>query len=121
MWWSVIIAFFVAILSGLGVGSAGLLVVFLTAVEHLPQLTAQGLNLLFFIFSSGSAVCVHITRRKILTLTVLVMALFGILGAVGGMILARYASESLLRKVFGGMLVVSGILTLQKLSVKKKG
>ena len=118
---ALIASFFIALLSGLGIGGGGLFVVFLNLFTDLPQLAAQGINLLFFIFSSGSAVCVHITRRKILTLTVLVMALFGILGAVGGMILARYASESLLRKVFGGMLVVSGILTLQKLSVKKKG
>ena len=45
----------VALLAGLGVGSAGLFMTWLTLVEKVPQLTAQGINLIFFIFSSGSA------------------------------------------------------------------
>ena len=39
----------IATLSGLGVGSAGLLVAFLTLCEGMPQLEAQGQNLLFFL------------------------------------------------------------------------
>ena len=50
---TVSVALAIAILSGLGVGSAGLLVVFLTVVSELPQRTAQGVNLMFFLFASG--------------------------------------------------------------------
>ena len=60
LWLLALTSFGVAILSGLGVGSAGLLVVFLTAVLQVPQLTAQGMNLVFFLFSSGSALTVHL-------------------------------------------------------------
>ena len=42
-------SFLIAVLSGLGVGSGGLLVIYLTLVEKVPQLTAQGTNLIFFI------------------------------------------------------------------------
>jgi hypothetical protein len=66
MWLLSFISFAVAILSGLGVGSAGLLVVYLTAIEHQAQLTAQGLNLLFFLFSSGAALTVHLLRTPLL-------------------------------------------------------
>ena len=114
MWWSVIIAFFVAILSGLGVGSAGLLVVFLTAVEQLPQLTAQGLNLLFFIFSSGTALVVHMLRIPLLFSCILLLLPGGILGTFLGTATAHLVSQSLLRRLFGISLIVSGALGLFK-------
>ncbi|MBO5326678.1 MAG: sulfite exporter TauE/SafE family protein [Clostridia bacterium] len=114
MWWTVIIAFFVAILSGLGVGSAGLLVVFLTSVEHLPQLTAQGLNLLLFIFSSGAALVVHMLRIPLLFSCILLMLPGGILGTFLGTAVAHIVSQALLRRLFGILLIVSGVLGLLK-------
>lgn len=106
---SVIAAFAVAVLSGLGVGSAGLLVVFMTAVEKLPQLTAQGLNLVFFLFSSGAALLVHLSRTVLLTGAILLMIPGGIVGSLFGTALAGVLPEAILRKFFGLLLVVSGV------------
>ena len=50
-----IASFIIALLSGMGIGSGGLLVIYLTLLEKVPQLTAQGINLLFFIFASASS------------------------------------------------------------------
>lgn len=111
---TVIASFFVALLSGLGVGGGGLFVVFLNLFTDTPQLTAQGINLLFFIFSSGSAVCVHLSKRQIFGTAILVMALFGIAGAVVGSLLSNTVDQNLLRKIFGIMLVISGMLTLRR-------
>ena len=44
-----------AALSGLGVGSGGLLVIYLSLFTDLPQRTAQGFNVLFFLFYGGIA------------------------------------------------------------------
>jgi uncharacterized membrane protein YfcA len=109
-----IASFIIALLSGLGIGGGGLFVVFLNLFTDLPQLKVQGINLLFFIFSATSAVLVHLMRRRIYYFAVLVMVLFGILGAIGGIFLARYVREDILRKIFGVMLVISGMLTLQQ-------
>ena len=49
MWGLPFVTFAVALLSGMGVGSAGLLVTYLALVLGMPQLQAQGLNLLFFL------------------------------------------------------------------------
>ncbi len=116
MWWTAIIAFFVAILSGLGVGSAGLLVVFLTAVEHLPQLTAQGLNLLFFLFSSGASLIVHMLRIPLLLGCILLLLPGGILGTFLGTAAAHILPQALLRRLFGILLILSGSLGLLKKS-----
>ena len=108
-----IVSFIIAALSGMGVGGGGLFVVFLALFSDLPQITVQGINLLFFLFSSGSSICVHLTKRRIFGTAVLIMALFGIAGSVCGSLLANVVSQSLLRKAFGIMLVISGILSLR--------
>ena len=61
---SIIMFFIIATLSGMGVGSAGLLVVWLTVFDSVPQLAAQGLNLFFFLFSSSASLLIHVKRRK---------------------------------------------------------
>lgn len=108
MWLTVIITFLVAVLSGLGVGSAGLLVTWLTAVEHLPQMTAQGINLIFFISSSGAALAIHVFRTPLLWQALPFLLLFGIGGSFLGVALASVLPQMLLRRLFGIMLIVSG-------------
>ncbi len=46
-----LVAFFAALLTGLGVGSGGFYLLYLTEARGLAQYEAQGLNLLFFFFS----------------------------------------------------------------------
>ena len=102
----------VALLSGLGVGSGGLLVVFLTEYREVGQLFAQGVNLLFFIFSSGAATAVNLRKRRIAYGTVLVMSLGGVVGAVIGAMGASMIDPAYLRIGFGAMLLIGGIPTL---------
>ena len=58
-------SFAIALLSGMGVGSAGLFVLYLTSVAGLPQLQSQGLNLVFFLLSAGASFLYHVRRRHI--------------------------------------------------------
>ncbi len=108
-----IVTFLIAALSGLGVGGGGLFVIYLSLFTDTPQLMAQGINLLFFLFSSGSSLLVHFTKRHIFAGAVAVMAVSGIAGALLGTFLSGVVSPGILRKIFGGMLVVTGILSLQ--------
>ena len=112
MWITVFVTFLVALLSGMGVGSAGLLVIFLTLVQHQPQLTAQGLNLLFFLFSSGAALFLHVFHTPPLWGLLLLLLPAGFLGAWGGTALAVYLPQALLRQLFAWFLVISGALGL---------
>jgi len=107
-----LVTFSVALLSGLGVGSGGLLVIFLTLVQNMPQLEAQGLNLLFFLFSSGAALCIHLFRTPPLWGLLLLLIPTGLLGALGGTALALYLPQELLRTLFGWLLVISGTIGL---------
>ena len=114
MIFTAIASFFIALLSGMGVGGGGLFVVFLAMFTDTPQIAAQGINLLFFLFSSGSAICIHLSRRKIFGTAVLTMAIFGIIGSLIGAVFVSRIDQGLLRKIFGMMLVLSGMISLRQ-------
>ena len=114
MWLTMGITFLLAALSGMGVGGGGLFVIYLSLFTDTPQLVAQGMNLLFFLFSSGASVTVHLKHRKICYPVVGVMIVFGIVGALVGALASARLPAHLLRQIFGGRLVVSGILALRQ-------
>ena len=107
-----IAAFLSAILSGLGVGSAGIFVLYLTLIAGFPQPEAQALHLLFFLLSAGAALLLHIRERRIPLRVVLFLAACAVPGALIGSYLVRVLDPTLIRKLFGGMLVVTGLPVL---------
>lgn len=115
-WIHMAAAFCISALSGMGVGGGGLFVIYLVWVMDTPQLTAQGINLLFFLFSAGASLLIHLQKRKMFALPILLMALFGVLGSLFGSQLATLVEEGILRKIFGTMLVISGILSFKQKS-----
>lgn len=120
---AVAVAFFISVLSGMGVGGGSLFVIYLSVFTSTPQLTAQGINLLFFLFSSLASVSVQLTRRRLRFAPIAFMAAFGVIGSLAGVYLTRFMPEEHLRRIFGVMLVAVGILALKKSSVpiKKNG
>ncbi len=114
--WGIIFAaavsFFIAILSGLGIGSGGLFVIWLTAAYGVSATQARGMNLLFFVFSAAAALIFHYKRRKIDIRLILRLALFSLAGTFVGTYIAGFFDAHLLRKLFGGFLVFSGIYSL---------
>lgn len=114
-----LIPFAVAVLSGLGVGGGGLFVIYLALFTDTPQLLAQGMNLLFFLFSSSAALTVHVTHRRLYPTLILLLVLSGLVGALLGSFLAEHINALLLRRIFGIMLVTTGIFALKKKEGKK--
>ena len=110
--WGSVVAFFIAILSGLGVGSGGLLVIWLTMVQGMDAIGARGLNLLFFVFSASAALVFHILRKRLRYRLVIFMSLCAAVGTLAGSFIGAYISASALRKFFGYMLIVSGVYTV---------
>ncbi len=108
----IVASFFIAALSGMGIGSGGLFVIYLTLVSSTPQLAAQGLNLLFFLFSSGAALLYHLFHRRIFWSAVLVLTLTGIVGSLAGSFVVGLLPVAVIKKLFGGMLVASGSVAL---------
>ena len=111
---TMIIVFIIAALSGMGVGGGGLFVIYLSLFTDTPQLLAQGINLLFFLLCAGASLIFHLQKRNIYFLAVAILAGAGIVGSLVGSSIAEHIDESILRKIFGAMLVISGIITLKR-------
>ena len=106
---TLIAAFAAAILSGMGIGSAGLFVLYLTLVAGYTQPEAQAINLLFFLVSAGAALLLHLRQRRIPRRMVLSLIVCAIPGALAGSFLVRVLDASIIRRLFGGMLVITGL------------
>ncbi len=103
-----ITATLIAILSGLGVGSGGLLVIWLTMIGGLDPQSARGLNLLFFVFSASAALAVHALRGRVKGALALTLSLFACLGTLAGTYIGIRVDAYWLKRIFGVMLVLSG-------------
>ena len=104
----IIVGTAVAVLSGMGVGSGGLLVVYLTLAAGMSQAPAQALNLFFFLFAASASTAVNIRRRNIAWGCVILLGLGGAVGAIAGSAIAAMAKPRVLRMLFGIMLTVTG-------------
>ena len=99
-------------LSGTGVGGGGLFIIYLGLAKDMTQDIMQGINLIFFEASAVSALPIHIRKRNINLPLVLLIGIFGIVGAYFGTRIAETLSPALLKKIFGGFMVITGIKTL---------
>ena len=108
------LSFLMAVLSGLGVGGGAVFILYLAIFTTTPQLLAQGMNLLFFLFSSASSLVIHLTKRTLYPFLIFLLATSGLFGAFLGTFIAPHVPASLLRKILGGILVITGIVTLKK-------
>ncbi len=109
IWIDMIVTFIIAVLSGMGMGSGGFLVLYLTFFRKFPQLTAQGINLVFFLFASASAMTVHLLHRKMHLSAILLMVVAGLPAAYLGTRLALVLPEALTTRLFGIFLIIAGL------------
>lgn len=108
------------VLSGFGIGGGSLLMVWMTAVLSMEQKAAQGVNLLYFLPCAACALIFHIKNRQIVWRAVWPAALAGSVCAVGGAMLAQNVDAELLRKLFGGFLVLVGLSEILLKGLKKE-
>ena len=113
----IILSFLSAVLAGMGVGSAGFLVAYLTLVISMPQLEAQLINLIFFISSALAAIAVNWHKKRLCPKVILLCAIPGCVGAVCGASFAYTVDGGSLGKAFGVLLIILGGITL--IGIKK--
>ena len=116
---TVLAAFFSGLAGSLGLGGGGVLVLYLVLALGMPQLKAQGINLLFFIPIAAAAVTVYAVKKQIKWKMTLKITLWGLIGVIIGMYFARILGGELTAKVFGGLLVIIGISEIFTKSEKR--
>ncbi len=99
-------------LSGLGTGGGSLLILWLTLAVGMQQTEARVINLMFFIPSALVACFFRWKQGKLDLKKVLPAIVAGSMTAALFTILGRELDTSLLKKLFGGLLIFTGIREL---------
>lgn len=121
IWLTVLAGIVCGVISGFGIGGGTVLMVWLTAVVAMDQKVAQGINLLYFIPTSLGALIFHIKNKMICWQAVIPAAVCGCAAAGLTAWLSSSLDVSLLRKLFGGFLLVVGALEFFKKRPKAHG
>ena len=114
---SVLIAVVLGFLSGLGTGGGSLLILWLTLVAQMDESTARTINLMFFIPSALIACLFRCKQGQLEIKKILPAIVAGSISAAAFAVLGSRMDTSLLRKLFGGLLIVTGI---RELCVKRR-
>ncbi|MCD8215064.1 MAG: sulfite exporter TauE/SafE family protein [Clostridiales bacterium] len=102
------------VISGMGIGGGTVLIPSLVFLFGLDQLSAQGINLIYFIPTALIALTAHAKNNNIETKILKPLILFGIIGAVTGSIIALNIKPDLLKRLFGIFLLLMGIKEILK-------
>ena len=97
------------IFSAMGMGGGGVLVIYLTLFAGLEQTNAQGINLIFFIPCAAVAIFLHARKGLIDWKKFIFSSLAGLPAAFLGTQLVGDLGDGLLKKLFGGLLVVMAL------------
>lgn len=97
------------IIGAMGLGGGAVLIIYLSVFTQTEQLASQGINLMFFIPIGLLAVILYAFKKQIKWKTTLLLAAWGLLGAVIGLMLTDLLGGELTAKLFGGLLILIGI------------
>lgn len=100
------------VLSGFGVGGGTLLLLYLTAFAGMEQQLAQGINLVYFLPAAAAALPAHFKNGYVDRAAALPAILAGLVSAGLCAWAASGLDTDLLRRCFGGFLVVIGLREL---------
>ena len=108
------------VISGFGIGGGSLLMVWMTAAAAMDQKIAQGINLLYFLPTSIGALVFHIKNKMVCWKAVIPAAVCGCITAALSAWLAASMDVDILRKLFGGFLILVGLSEVFLKGLKKK-
>lgn len=110
------------ILSGtagaLGIGGGGILILYLVLFADMDQVTAQGINLLFFLPCGLVAIVIHAVKKRIPWRQVFPCVAGGIAGVFVGLWVLSRIDTGWLGKIFAAGLIALGC---RELFAKKAG
>ena len=101
-----------SVISAMGMGGGGILILYLVSLKGLPQLGAQGINLLFFLPSCLISVIIYIKNKYIDLRSVVPMLLGAAVGVGIGRLFLTGINARTLRLAFACFLIVSGLFMI---------
>jgi len=108
----IISSFLSGLLGAMGFGGGSVLIIYLTTFLSTGQKEAQGINLLFFLLTGIFANISNNRKNLIDKKSILPFLLFALPGLLTGYFILPHIETELLRKLFGGVLLLLGLREL---------
>ncbi len=105
---NILASVFSGLLGSMGFGGGGILILYLTLFGNYPQVTAQGINLIFFIPCAVTGIFFHIKHGLLDIKRILPFLVSAIPGVMVGLYLTNIIDGNWLGKIFGGILIILG-------------
>lgn len=109
---SIIAGFLSGLIGSMGLGGGTVLLIYLAGFAGVEQLTAQGINLLFFIPIGALSVIIYSIKKQIKWKTALFFAISGLAGALLGTFLSGFVGDKWTRIAFAVLLIVLGLKSI---------
>ena len=112
---SIIAGFLSGLIGSMGFGGGGVLIIFLVIFANVPQLKAQGINLIFFIPCAIVATIIYTVKKQIDYKKILPIIIGGAVGAIASGFVLSKINTSYLSKIFAVFLIIMGISSILRL------
>ena len=106
---NILIGLLAGIAASMGFGGGFILIIYMTAFAGTDQVTAQGVNLLFFLPAALVSLVIHQKNRLIEWRILMYLIPAGILGILAGTWTASHVNVDMLQKLFASLLVFVGV------------
>ncbi len=116
---SVIAGFLSGIIGAMGFGGGGVLIIYLAVFMDIPQLKAQGINLIFFIPCAILATIIYTIKKQIDYRKILFVIFGGVCGAILSSLFLKSIPTDYLSKIFAMFLIIMGVSSILRLKKKK--
>lgn len=115
----IIAGFLSGLIGAMGFGGGGVLIIYLVIFANLPQIQAQGINLIFFVPCAILATIIYTVKKQIDYKKILPVIIGGVIGAIISSFLLRSINTDYLSKVFATFLIVMGVSSILRLKKVK--
>ena len=103
--------FICSLISSMGLGGGGVLLLYLTLFKDMPQLSAQGMNLMYFLPACITSLIIYFKKNMIELKTVLPMLAGSTAGVFLGRRLLYITAPEMLKTVFAVFISTVGAFT----------
>lgn len=107
-------------IGGMGMGGGTVLIPLLSIAMGVPQRLAQAINLISFVPMAVIALIIHVKNGLVATKGLWWIVLSGLIFCTVGCFVARWIEADLLKRLFGGFLIVLSVFQVY-FAVRKKG
>ncbi len=115
----IIAGFLSGLIGSMGFGGGGILIIYLVIFTNTQQITAQGINLVFFIPCATVATIIYFLKKQIDFKPILPVISGGIIGVLIAGLLLKNIYSDFLSKIFACFLIITGLFNLFKLKTSE--